>query len=162
MIDAAAHGGAAAMAPTAGTVQLVTVHAAGQYLGLPIDRVRDVFLITGMARVPRAPKAVSGLVNLRGKIVTMLGLATLLGRNDVRDGEETMAVGVEWHGESFGLTVERVGEVLALPADGREPNPSHLDPALAVVSNGVHRLKEGLLVEINLDALLATPLSDAA
>jgi purine-binding chemotaxis protein CheW len=144
------------------SVQLVTVHAGGQYLGLPIDRVRDVFLITEKTTVPGAPKAVSGLVNLRGKIVTMLSLGALLGRGAGRSAAENTAVGVEWNAEAFGLTVERVGEVLSLPHDSREANPSHLDPALAAVSNGVHRLKDGLLVEINLDALFAIPFSEAA
>lgn len=145
------------------TVQLVTLKAAGQFLGLPIDRVRDVFLINGMTTVPKAPAAVAGLVNLRGKIVTMLSLGALLGRAPGNShAPEEMAVGVEWHGESFGLTIESVGEVLTLPATSREPNPSHLDPVLATVSAGVHRLADRLLVEINLDQLLATPFKEAA
>jgi purine-binding chemotaxis protein CheW len=144
------------------TIQLVTLHAAGQYLGLPIDRVRDVFLVSDMTRVPKAPRAIAGLVNLRGRIVTMLSLGALLDRPDTSGSGETTAVGVEWHGESFGLTIESVGEVLTLPAGGREPNPSHLDPALAAVSAGVHRLADRLLVEINLERLLDTPFREAA
>jgi purine-binding chemotaxis protein CheW len=139
------------------------MRAAGQFLGLPIDRVRDVFLITGMTVVPKSPRTVAGLVNLRGKIVTMLSLGALLGHSPATgDAGEQMAVGVEWHGEAFGLTIESIGEVLTLPAGGRESNPSHLDPALAAVSAGIHRLADGLLVEINLDELLATPLKVAA
>ena len=51
-----------------------------------------------------------------------------------------MAVGIELKGESYGLLIDEIGEVLKLPAASREPNPVNLDARLARVSGGVHRL----------------------
>jgi len=49
-----------------------------------------------------------------------------------------MAVGVDLRGESYGLLIDEIGEVLRLPDDGREENPVNLDPRMAKLAGGVH------------------------
>jgi purine-binding chemotaxis protein CheW len=74
-----------------------------------------------------------------------------------------MAVGVECKGESYGLLIDVIGEVLKLPASGREDNPVNLDPGLARVSAGVYRLEGKLLVVLDVDRVLdIAPRSEAA
>jgi purine-binding chemotaxis protein CheW len=57
-------------------------------------------------------------------------------------------------GESYGLLIDGIGEVLKLDDDAREPNPVNLDPRLARVSTGIHRLNERLLMLIDVDRVL--------
>jgi purine-binding chemotaxis protein CheW len=64
-----------------------------------------------------------------------------------------MAVGIEFRGESYGLLIDSVGEVLKLADNGREPVPVNLDPHLARVSSGVHRLEKQLLVVLDVDRI---------
>ena len=47
-----------------------------------------------------------------------------------------------------------IGEVLNLPSSGREGNPVNLEPGLARVSAGVHRLEDRLLVVLDVDRVL--------
>jgi purine-binding chemotaxis protein CheW len=65
-----------------------------------------------------------------------------------------MAIGIEAKGESFGLLVDAVGEVLKLPDGDREPNPINLDRKLAALSAGVYRLEGQLLVVLDIDRVL--------
>ena len=65
-----------------------------------------------------------------------------------------MAIGIEAKGESFGLLVDAVGEVLKLPEAEREPNPINLDRKLAALSAGVYRLDGQLLVVLDIDRVL--------
>ena len=65
-----------------------------------------------------------------------------------------MAVGVEHKGESYGLLIDEIGEVLKLPAASREDNPVNLDARLARVSAGVHRLDGRLLVVLDVERVL--------
>ena len=58
------------------------------------------------------------------------------------------------NGESFGLLVDAVGEVLKLPDVEREPNPINLDGKLAALSDGVYRLEGQLLVVLDVDRVL--------
>jgi len=66
-----------------------------------------------------------------------------------------MAVGLEHKGESYGLLVDEVGEVMKLSADTHEANPVHMDPRWVKLSHGVHRLDEKLLIILDVDAVLA-------
>ena len=144
------------------TKQLVTVVVEGQLLGLPISRVHDVFALQNLTLVPRAPTAVAGLVNLRGRVVTMLSLRVMLGFSEIEVKDGAMAVGVEWRDEALGLVVDKVGEVLEVDSAAREKTPANLDPRWAAVCAGLHKLPIGLLVEIDLNALLERPLQAAA
>jgi purine-binding chemotaxis protein CheW len=65
-----------------------------------------------------------------------------------------MAIGIEFKGESYGLLVDAVGEVMPLAASEREAKPSNLDPRLARVAAGVYRLEGQLLVELDVDCVL--------
>ena len=143
--------------------QFVTVSVGNQLFGLPILQVRDVFIVTEMTPIPLAPRSVAGLFNLRGRVITVLSLRTMLGFAAPDSGEsETIAIGIEWRGESFGLLVDQVHEVMALAEAGRESNPINLDARWSSLSAGVHRLASQLLVELSLESLFNDLSSKAA
>ena len=135
--------------------EYVTVSVAGQLFGLPIDRVYDVFIANAVKEVPLAPREIIGLLNLRGRVVTALCLRRRLGLPDRTDARQEMAVGLEQRGESFGLMVGVVGEVMKLTADTREANPVHMDPRWLKLSQGVDRLDDKLLIILDVDAVLS-------
>ena len=135
--------------------EYVTAVVAGQRFGLPILRVQDVFVPDRLTRVPLAPPDIAGLLNLRGRIVTLIDMRRKLGLAAASSGvEQPMAIGVESRGESYGLLVDSVGEVLKLNDGLREANPVNLDPRLAELSVGIHRLQDQLLVLIDVDRVL--------
>jgi purine-binding chemotaxis protein CheW len=135
--------------------EYVTAMVAGQRFGLPILRVQDVFVPERLTRVPLAPPDVAGLINLRGRIVTLIDLRRRLGLEAApASGEPPMAIGVESRGESYGLLVDSIGEVLKLDDSRSEANPVNLDPRLAELSTGIHRLEDQLLVLIDVDRVL--------
>ncbi len=134
-------------------IEYVTVLIGTQLFGLPIEQVHDVFIPASITPVPLADTDVLGLLNLRGRIVTAISLRQRLGLEPRARGQD-MAIGIEWGSESYGLIVDGVSEVLRLPRAGREPNPIHLDRRWARLALGVHRLPEGLLVVLDLRAVL--------
>jgi purine-binding chemotaxis protein CheW len=132
----------------------VTVQVDGQWLGLPIERVHDVFVVSEMTPVPLASAEIAGLLNLRGRVVTAVSLRRRLGLSDAPAQERRMAVGLEHQGEAYGLLVDAVGEVLKLAPEGVQPNPVHMDPRWAGLSQGVHQLHASLLIILNVDHIL--------
>ncbi|KPL54392.1 MULTISPECIES: chemotaxis protein CheW [Hyphomicrobiales] len=136
------------------SVQYVTVMIGGQLFGLPIERVHDVFMPESITRVPLARGEIAGVLNLRGRIVTAIDMRKRLHLALRQDGGQTMAVGIEHKGESYGLLIDNVGEVLTLPTAGREPNPVNLDQKWAAISGGVHRLNGHLMVILDVDRVL--------
>ena len=157
-------------------IEYVTATIGGQLFGLPIERVQDVFMPERLTRVPLAACEIAGLLNLRGRIVTVVDMRRRLdfaARDSAAapvDGtagqgepgkpvaavarRAALAVGIEHKGESYGLLIDQIGEVLKLSAASREDNPVNLEQRLARVSAGVHRLDGKLLVVLDVDRVL--------
>ncbi len=136
--------------------EYVTVVLGGPLFGLPISRVQDVFMPQRVTRVPLAQPEIAGVLNLRGRIVTAIDMRCRLGLAPRDETRPPMAVGIECKGESYGLLIDSVGEVLKLDDNTREPNPVNLDTGLAQISAGVHRLDKQLLVILDVDRVLDT------
>ncbi|MBN9003809.1 MAG: chemotaxis protein CheW [Rhizobiales bacterium] len=134
--------------------EYVTTMIGGQLFGLPISRVQDVFMPERLTRVPLSSRDVAGVLNLRGRIVTAIDMRARLGLPKEETDRPPMAVGVELRGESYGLLIDSIGEVLKLPDEGREVNPVNLDPRMATMSAGVHRLDGQLMVVLDVDRVL--------
>jgi purine-binding chemotaxis protein CheW len=159
-------------------IEYVTAVIGGQLFGLPIERVQDVFMPERLTRVPLAATEIAGLLNLRGRIVTVVDMRRRLDFDAVDRSDSSkskpavqdtiaggtpapvvarrpaLAVGIEHKGESYGLLIDQIGEVLKLPVASREANPVNLDLRLARVSAGVHRLDGRLLVVLDVDRVL--------
>jgi purine-binding chemotaxis protein CheW len=139
--------------------EYVTVTIAGQLFGLPINRVRDVFMVQDITPVPLAGPEIAGLINLRGRVATAINLRRRLGL-PVVEAADRMAVGIEARGESYGLIVEGVGEVMRLGDTSRDENPVHLSGPLAALAHCVHRLDDKLLVVLDVEAVLDVGAAD--
>ncbi|KZK76757.1 Chemotaxis protein CheW [Pseudovibrio sp. W64] len=137
-------------------IQYVTVVIGSQLFGLPISQVHDVFVPEKVTQVPLAPPEVEGVLNLRGRIVTAINMRRKLHLKPNDADQGMMAVGIEYKGESYGLVIDAVGEVLNLPRNEMEANPSNLDFRWAEISGGVHRLDGRLMVVLDVDRLLSS------
>lgn len=143
-------------APIVHEAEYVTAMIGGQLFGLPIERVLDVFTPERLTRVPLSPPEVAGVLNLRGRIVTAIDMRQRLDLPPRGAGEPFMAVGIEQAGESYGLLVDQVGEVVKLPVSKLDPVPANLDPAWTRLAAGVHRLDNRLMVVLDVDRSLET------
>ena len=132
----------------------VTVRLGGQLAGIPVLSVHDVLSPQKITFIPRAPKAVAGVLNLRGRIVTAIDLRCRLGLPPQENGRASMSVVIEHHGEPYSLQIDSVGEVLSLSSDTYERNPVSLDPTWQAISQGIYKLDGELIVILDIDKLL--------
>ncbi|CAH2605458.1 Positive regulator of CheA protein activity (CheW) (plasmid) [Rhodovastum atsumiense] len=134
--------------------ELVTMEVAGQPFGIPVEQVRDVLGPQSITRIPLAPAAVAGSLNLRGRIVTVLDMRVALGLGRTTDPAKAMNVVTEQGEEPYSLLVDQVGDVLPLEGAAIEPPPPTLEPAWRAVSDGVVKLQDRLVLILLLDRLL--------
>lgn len=134
--------------------EFVTMFVEGQLFGIPVLQVRDVLGPQKITRVPLAPKEVAGSLNLRGRIVTAIDVRTRLGLSPRESGHKSMSVVVDHSGEYYSLIVDQVGEVMALAASDYEKTPATLDERWREISDGVYRLKDTLLIVLDVRRLL--------
>ena len=134
--------------------ELLTLTVGDQIFGIPILQVQDVLGAQKVTRVPLAPPAIAGSLNLRGRIVTAINMRACLGMPDREAGAKTMSVVVENKGELYSLMIDRVGDVMNLPYSDYEKNPATLSPQWRALCQGIYRLKDQLLVVLDVPRLL--------
>jgi len=138
-----------------GSQDFVTIKVEGQSFGIPVLAVHDVLNAQQITEIPLAPDWVSGVLNLRGRIVTAINLRRRLGLPPIEDGKSSMSVVVEHNEEPYSLQIDSVGEVLSLEDQLFERNPVTLDQRWREVSRGIYRLDDELLPILDVDRLLS-------
>lgn len=118
-----------------------------------VGAVREILDAPPATRIPGAPEAVEGLINIRGELLTLVDGTRLLGRaaTEARDGRRILLL--EAGGRTVALGVDDVLDLVTVAADdlaGREELPG-LDPALV---RAVGRRDDRSFVLLDLDALL--------
>ena len=144
------------------SVEYVTVTICGQLFGMPISRVEDIFMPESITSVPLSDPEIEGVLNLRGRIVTAINMRKYLDLPPREDGGQSMAVGVEFRDESYGLIIDGVGEVLRLSGKTFENNPTNLDPRWSNISQGVHRLENELMLVLAIERVLDSEVKSKA
>ena len=113
--------------------------------GLDVLLVQEVLRERKVTPVPLAPAHVRGLVNLRGRILTMLDLREWFGLKPRLPGVEGMIVVADGPDGTIGLWVDRVGDVITLTTK-IDPPPAHLDGVVRESIRGISQLSERLLL----------------
>ncbi len=137
-------------------VEYVSFSVANQLLGISVTQVREVLPPQPITRVPLAPPYVAGLLNLRGQIITAVDLRCRLGLPPRGPDESFMNIIVEDGDELFSLVADSVGDVIAVAMEKFADAPPTLDETWKRCCDGVFRLQKGLLVVVNIPAILAT------
>jgi purine-binding chemotaxis protein CheW len=99
-------------------------------------------------------REIAGVINLRGHIVTAIDVRRRLDLPDRDTAAPTMSIVVERGGEQFCLITDGVGDVLAIDQAGIETTPASVDAEWRSVASGIHKLKDTLVVLVDLQRLL--------
>ena len=133
--------------------QLVTMMVDSQLFGIPILKVQDIVEPDQITPVPCAPGAIAGVLNLRGRIVTVIDLRELLGAGESEQTRQ-MSVTVEHKGDLYTLLVDSIGDVRSLPKKDFDTPPATLDENMRRLCSGIFRLEDNLLVVLDVDRIL--------
>ena len=133
--------------------QLVTMTVDNQLFGIPILKVQDIVEPDQITPVPQAPGAIAGVLNLRGRIVTVIDLRECLGAPEAADAKQ-MSVTVEHKGDLYTLLVDSIGDVRSLPRKNFDKPPATLADNLRSLCSGIFQLETDLLVVLDVNRIL--------
>jgi purine-binding chemotaxis protein CheW len=136
------------MAPTS---QFCTFYLGTLLFGVELKGVQEVIRSQEMTKVPLAPAAVSGLINLRGQIVTAVDLRRRLELGPGQLGTLAMNVVVRSADGSASLLVDEIGEVVEVAETTFEPPPETLQGSVRSMIVGVHKLNDQLLHVLDIE-----------
>lgn len=138
----------------ASTQQFCTFLLDGHVFGTPVPKVQEVIQHQEMTRVPLAPEVVSGLINLRGQIVSAIDLRRRLGLEDRPVGQLPMNVVVRTHDGAVSLLVDEIGDVIEVEEETLESPPETLQGFAREVVSGVYKLSGRLLLALDIDKIV--------
>ena len=124
------------------------------FFGVEVEKVQEVLRYQEMTRVPLAPPAVRGLINLRGQIVAAIDLRCRLELSEYR-GAQPMNVVVQSDDGATSLLVDQIGDVWEVEEEAFEPAPQTLQGVARELIRGTYKLKDRLLLVLDLELLLS-------
>lgn len=122
--------------------------------GVPITSLHEIVRVPEITAVPDAPNYMEGVINLRGKIVSVLDLRKRLGETKVTASRRNRILVLEHRGKLNGLIVDSASEVLKIPASDVEPSPTEsLQGGIKCVT-GLGKYRGRLIVLLDMAKLL--------
>ena len=116
------------------------------FLGIDVLKVQEILLYQEMTRIPLADPVISGLINLRGQVVTAMDLRLRLGLTERSSEQLPMNVIVQNHGDTVSLLVDEIGDVVEVEDDAFEPPPETIKGTIRKLIDGVYKLDGRLLL----------------
>jgi purine-binding chemotaxis protein CheW len=92
--------------------------------GVPITSLHEIVRVPEITAVPDAPEYMEGVINLRGKIVSVIDLRKRFGEKKIVSGRRNRILVVEHQGRLSGLIVDSASEVLKIPAADVDSSPT--------------------------------------
>ena len=137
-----------------GTIQFATFRLGEQLFGVDVLRVQEVLRYQDKSDIPLSPPYVSGLINLRGQIVTLLDLRTRLGLPPFEEGKFPMNVVVNSSEGPLSLMVDEIGDVLDVSQEVFEGPPPTISGEMAEYVQGVCKLEDQLLIILDVNRMM--------
>ena len=133
----------------ANTSQFCTFYLDKLLFGVDLRTVQEVIRSLDITQVPLAPQVVSGLINLRGQIVTAVDLRRRLELPPRPAGVPAMNIVVRSEDGAVSLLVDEIGDVVEVDESTFERPPETLRGPVRVMITGVHKLNNRLLLVLD-------------
>ena len=139
----------------ANELQLVGFRIGKEMFGVPIELVHEIVRVPEVTSVPDALEYVEGVINLRGKIISVVDLRKRFGELDIHADRKNRILVANVEGTMVGLIVDAASEVLKLPNTEIEAPPSNVfDDAEVNYVTGVGKLNGRLIILLDLKKIL--------
>ena len=116
---------------------------------IPAEKVVEINRNADFTRVPGAPEAIKGILNLRGQLIVAFDMSSLLGVVSEQDLREAVSIIVQVDSSQISVLVDKVGDILALSASTFENPPSNFPVHIRHAVVGAHKLADSLLIVID-------------
>lgn len=133
------------------TQQYCTFFLDEMLFGIEARSVQEILRYQEVTPVALAPKVVAGLINLRGQIVTAIDLRIRFEFDAHTFSERPTNVIVTTEDGPVSLLVDEISDVVEVGEDTFESVPDTLAGVDRELITGVHKLKERLLLILDLD-----------
>lgn len=139
-------------------LNVISFYVNGEFFGIDVQYLQEVYETGQVTKIPCTPPVLSGLINYRGRVLTIVHLPILLGLQEepnpsVAGGRSQKILVVELDGLSLGLGIDTLDHLLKLPIEEIQPVSSFFRDKNKFIQSGFQMDKQPLLI-IQPEALL--------
>jgi len=133
----------------------LTFGLADEEYGLEILKVREIIGTMDITSVPRTPRFIKGVINLRGKVIPVVDLRLKVGMTEAERTDQTCIIVVDVGEVEMGIIVDRVSEVLNIAEEDIEDAPSFGDQVKTDFILGLGKANEKVTILLDISKLLS-------
>lgn len=132
-------------------LQIVGFRIGRETYGVPISLVHEIVRVPEITSVPESPGFVEGVINLRGKIISVVDLRKRFGGNIGAADRKNRILVTAVEGKLVGLMVDSASEVLKISENDIGPPPGIFaeDEVHFVTGVGKHQGRLIILIDLN-------------
>lgn len=136
-------------------LQWVTFQLEQETYGVNVMAVKEVLRYQDIAAVPGAPPYVMGIINIRGKVISVISTRRRFGLPDKESDDNARIVIVEIGDYVVGIVVDSVAEVVYLNSSDVDTAPNVGQEESARFIQGVCKRGEELLILLDLERMIS-------
>lgn len=129
-----------------------------QQFGFQALRIQEISQVLGISGVPNAPSYVEGMLNLRGRLASVINFRKKFGFEPKDRDENTRIIIVEYSGFPIGILVDSVDEIIKIPDEKVQELPASTTIPVSDEKeyiSGVGMLDNRLIILLDVDKILA-------
>lgn len=135
-------------------IELATFYIGDALCGMDILKIQEINKLMDMTKVPQAPSYVTGILNLRGQIVTIIDLGRKLGLGSTEITPSARNIIVNSPGEHVGLLVTRLSDVVSADTERIERAPANMGGIQGEFFSGVYKTDDRLIGILDINKVL--------
>jgi len=135
-------------------IEIATFYVGEALCGIDILKIQEINKQTEVTIVPQSPEYVKGVLNLRGRIVTVVDLGEKIGLSAISMSKENRNVIVDSHDEHIGLLVEKISDVMTAETAKIEAPPANIGGIQGKYFSGVFKTDTSLVGILDIETAL--------
>jgi purine-binding chemotaxis protein CheW len=135
-------------------IEFSTFYVGGALCGIDILNIQEINKNFEITKVPQAADYVEGILNLRGRIVTIIDLGKKLGLEPASKAKDNRNIIVNSEDEHIGLLVDSIADVVLAKSSAIEPAPSNIGGAKGKFFEGVVKTETSLIGILDINEVL--------
>ncbi len=132
------------------TKQFCTFEICNYVFGAPVENVQEIVMNHSVTPVPLSPMEISGLLNVRGQIVTALNLRHRLGLTENSDVKSNVHILVRGADGTVSLVADKVDDVIDVDTESVEPSPDTMEQSLRNFITGIYKTSDRLILLLDI------------
>ncbi|UCE80768.1 MAG: purine-binding chemotaxis protein CheW [Methanobacteriota archaeon] len=130
--------------------QYIAFKLGNEEFAFEISSVKEIFPTQNVTKVHRSPEHIEGVMNLRGRLVTVIDLRKRFKLDAAEPSEKSRIIVIDSHEAPVGFIVDEVTEVTRLPADSIESVPAYVaDGIESEYVTGIAKIENRLITLVD-------------